>query len=135
MHLNSDLGKFSLRLSLAGLLILHGYHKLVHGFDGVIHLLTAKGLPAFFWIGVPFAEIIAPVFLLLGIFTRISSTLIVFMMLMTIYLAMGFSSFEFNQMGGLNGELNFLYLFAAIAILFIGPGKYRIATLTSKWLV
>ncbi|WP_025124304.1 DoxX family protein [Myroides odoratimimus] len=124
--MNADFGKFLLRLGVGGLMIFHGIHKLIHGHDFIINQLKANNLPELLWLGVPIAEIVAPIFLILGFATRISATLIAFTMFMAMFLAKGMASFGLDpNTGGLNGELAMLYFFAALAITFIGPGTIR----------
>ncbi len=66
-----DLGKFILRLGVGGLMIFHGIHKIIHGHDMIIEQLAAKGYPTWLWLGVPVGEIIAPILLIVGVFTRL----------------------------------------------------------------
>lgn len=123
----SDVGKFILRVGVGGLMVFHGIHKLIHGHDFIVRQLEINSLPSFLWIGVPVAEIIAPLLLIFGVATRISSFLIAFTMLMTFFLVLGTTGLGLNPAtGGLKGELNLLFLVASVAILFIGPGKIRI---------
>lgn len=123
----SDAGKFILRVGVGGVMIFHGIHKLIHGHDFIVKQLESNSLPSFLWIGVPVAEIIAPLLLIFGVATRISSFLIAFTMLMTFFLVLGTTGLELNPAtGGLKGELNLLFLIASVAILLIGPGKIRI---------
>lgn len=123
----SDIGKFILRLGVGGLMLLHGIHKLFHGHDIIIKQLENNNLPTFLWLGVPVGEVLAPLLLILGIATRLSSFLIAFTMLMTFFLVSGINGLGINpQTGGLNSELNLLYLMASVGIMLIGPGKIRI---------
>lgn len=123
----SDIGKLILRLGVGGLMLLHGLHKLIHGHDFIVNQLENSKLPSFLWLGVPTAEVIAPLLLIFGIATRISSFLIAFTMFMTFFLVLGINGMKLNPAtGGFNGELNLLFLFASVAILCIGPGKIRI---------
>ncbi|MDR3272605.1 MAG: DoxX family protein [Flavobacteriaceae bacterium] len=126
-ELNGDLGKLILRVSTGGLLIFHGIAKLVHGHEPVRHMLAVNNLPDYLWLGVPIGEIIAPLCLLLGIFTRLSSVIVAFTMFMTIYMTSKIGAVTtFSQTGGLTGEMNLLYLLGALALLFLGAGKYSV---------
>ncbi|WP_121964743.1 DoxX family protein [Myroides sp. N17-2] len=125
--MNADFGKFLLRLGVGGLMIFHGIHKLIHGHDFIISQLKAHNLPELLWIGVPVGEIIAPIFLLVGFATRISGSIIAFTMFMSLFLVKGMANFNLDpNTGGLDAELNILYLLAALAIVFIGPGTIRL---------
>lgn len=125
-EINADLGKLLVRISVGGLMIFHGISKLIHGHDFIRMMLEEKGLPTFLWLGVPIGEVIAPLCIILGIFTRISSLLIAFTMIMTIYLVHQMTIFNITDTGGLAGEINFFYLITSLAIFFLGSGKYSI---------
>lgn len=107
-------------------MIFHGIYKLIHGHDFIINQLSAKGLPTWLWLGVPIGEVIAPLFVILGIATRLSATLIAITMVMSIFLVKGMGIFNLTNTGGLAGELNLLFLFSALAIAFIGPGRIKL---------
>lgn len=131
-----DLGKFTLRLGVGGLMIFHGIHKIIHGHDGIIEQLAAKGLPTWLWLGVPVGEIIAPILLVVGAFTRISGVLIAFTMVMSMVLVKGSASFALSEAtGGIGAELNVLYLAGALAIAMIGPGSYRLYKGRKGWFI
>lgn len=131
-----DLGKFILRLGVGGLMIFHGIHKIIHGHDMIIEQLAAKGYPTWLWLGVPIGEIIAPVLLIVGAFTRLSGVLIAFTMVMSMVLVKGGGSFALSATtGGIGAELNMLYLVGALAIAMIGPGSYRLYKGKKGWLV
>ncbi|WHT38527.1 DoxX family protein [Myroides sp. mNGS23_01] len=131
-----DLGKFILRLGVGGLMIFHGIHKIIHGHDMIIEQLAAKGYPTWLWLGVPIGEIIAPVLLIVGAFTRLSGVLIAFTMVMSMVLVKGGGSFAVSTTtGGIGAELNMLYLVGALAIAMIGPGSYRLYKGKKGWLV
>ena len=71
--LNEDIGKLILRVSIAGLMLFHGFFKLFNGIDGIKFLVNQAGLPEFFAYGVYFGEIVFPILIIIGLFTRISS--------------------------------------------------------------
>ena len=52
--LNEDIGKLILRLSIAGLMLFHGFAKLFNGIDGIKFLVNQAGLPEFIAYGVYF---------------------------------------------------------------------------------
>ncbi|MBB1139906.1 DoxX family protein [Myroides sp. WP-1] len=131
-----DLGKFILRLGVGGLMIFHGIHKIIHGHDMIIDQLAAKGFPTWLWLGVPVGEIIAPILLIVGAFTRLSGVLIAFTMVMSMVLVKGGGSFALSTTtGGLGAELNLLYLAGALAIAMIGPGSFRLYKGRKGWFI
>jgi putative oxidoreductase len=125
MLIQTDLAKLLLRVTLAVLLLFHGVHKLIYGIGGVKSLVLSHGLPEFLAYGVYLGELIAPIFILLGLYGRFASGVVVINMLMAIYLAYGFS-WVLGSHGGLAWETPLLYLVMAISIIFLGSGKYAV---------
>ena len=122
--LNEDIGKLILRFSIAGLMLFHGFSKLFNGIDGVKFLVTSAGLPEVVAYGVYFGEIIFPILIILGLFTRISSLFFALTMVFAIFLAHSSDIFTLGKTGGLVIELPLIYLLGAISLMFIGAGKY-----------
>lgn len=131
--MNINLGQFILRLTVGTLMLPHGIAKMMNGHDKIIAQLQDTSLPNFLWLGVPVAEIIAPICLILGIFTRIASTLIIFTMIMTFVLVHSMAGFAVNlEKGAFNAELSIFYLFTSLVIILIGPGKYSITNIRNN---
>lgn len=133
---SENLGRLFLRLSIGILMILHGVHKFIvaDGFAPVKAMLEAKGLPVWLWLGVPVGEVIAPLLLLFGVATRISSAFVALTMIFAIYLAFGSSAFGLNDNGGFNAELPLLFLFSSLALMCFGAGNYALYNGENKWL-
>jgi putative oxidoreductase len=123
---NADLGRLLLRLTLGGCLILHGIAKLQGGVAGIGQALAANGLPAFVAYGVYVGEIVAPVLVILGFYSRIGSVLIAINMLFAIGLMHRADLFKMGEHGGWALELQAFYLFTALALALMGPGRYSI---------
>lgn len=121
-----DIGKLLLRLSIGGLMLIHGINKLVTGTDQIEGLVTSIGLPAFFSFGVILGEIIGPLMVILGFKVRIGAALIAFDMLMAVLLVHSSDFLKVNEMGGWMLELNALYLLGALTVLFLGSGRIGI---------
>ena len=120
-----DLAKLLLRISLGVLILFHGIHKLIYGISGVAAMVTAHGLPSFFAYGVYMGELIAPIFIILGLYARIAAGVLVFNMLTAIYLAYGFS-FTTSKYGGLAWETPLLFLIMSLLVILLGSGKYAV---------
>lgn len=121
---NPDLGKLILRLSLGAMLLLHGLDKLLHGVAGISGMLQSHGLPGFFAYGVYLGEIVGPLMVLIGYQMRVGAVLIVVNMLFAIALAHGDEIFALSRHGGWAIELQAFYLFTALSLMFLGPGRY-----------
>jgi len=123
---NADLGKLIIRLTLGGLLLFHGVAKLLNGIGFVESQLVSHGLPAVLAYGVYIGEILAPLMVILGYQTRIGALIVVFNMLVAIALVHGHQLLTLNSSGGWSLELQGFFLFTAFAVIFLGPGKYKL---------
>ncbi|MEP1217459.1 MAG: DoxX family protein [Marinobacter sp.] len=123
---NADLGKLIVRLTLGGLLLFHGIAKLFHGVGFIEGQLASHGIPAFFAWGVLIGELLAPLMVMLGYQTRIGALLIVFNMLVAIALVHSHELMALGNNGGWALELQGFFLFTAIAVIFLGPGRYKL---------
>lgn len=127
MYHNEDLAKLLLRWAAGGLMLFHGVHKLIHGHDFIRQKLSEAGLPEIMALGVPLGEVVAPILMMVGLLTRISSLVVAFTMVMSIYLVFGGGQlFTLNQNGGWLPELNILFLVSSMAIYLMGAGRYSI---------
>jgi putative oxidoreductase len=120
-----DIAKLLLRLTLGVLILFHGVHKLIHGIGGVSALVHSHGLPSFLAYGVYLAELIAPIFIILGLYARVASGVLALNMFMAIYLAYGFS-FSLAKYGGIAWETPFLFFMMSLLVVLFGSGKYAI---------
>lgn len=64
-----DTGKLILRLTTAGLILFHGMHKILFGAPYIASALAEHHLPAFVLYGVYVGEVVAPVFIIVGLWT------------------------------------------------------------------
>lgn len=124
---NDNLGKLILRLCLGGLMLFHGIAKLLRpeSLDMISGQLSAYGLPAFFAYGVYIGEILAPLMLIAGSYCRLGAALITINMLFAIGLFHMQDIFALSDRGGSwRLELQGFYLFSALAVLFLGSGRF-----------
>lgn len=124
--MNESAGKLILRLTLGMLILLHGIAKLIGGVGGLTGAVTAAGLPAFVVYGVYIGEVVAPILVLLGWYSRIGAAVIAINMLFAIALVHRAEVFTLGDTGGWAIELQGMFLFTAIAVALIGPGRYSL---------
>jgi putative oxidoreductase len=129
---NQDFGKLILRLTIGGLMLFHGIDKLIHGVSGITGLLQQHGYPGFLAYGVYVGEIVAPIMILFGWRTRLGAVLYAVNMAVATMLVHSDDLNQLNQNGGWAVELQALFFFGAIAILFLGAGKFSFSN-ASKW--
>lgn len=125
---NDALGKLILRLSVGGLILFHGIAKLIDpaSLTWIGDQIASHGLPTFLAYGVLVGEVIAPVMMILGWQARVAGLLIVANMLVAIALAHAGELFLLGNSGGWALELQGLYLFGALAIVFLGSGRMAV---------
>ena len=125
MPTNESAGKLILRVVLGVTILLHGIHKLTGGVDWIDGALVNEGLPTFFKYGAYVGEVIAPLLVIAGWYSRIGAWLIAVNMLFAIGLTSGSDLFAINpKSGGLAIELEYVFMFTAIALGLLGPGRY-----------
>jgi putative oxidoreductase len=93
---------------------------------GLSGMVTAAGLPAFVTYGVYIGEVIAPILVILGWYSRIGAAIIAVNMLFAIALAHRAEIFTIGNTGGWALELQGMFLFTAIAVALIGPGRFSV---------
>ncbi|GAA3568135.1 MULTISPECIES: DoxX family protein [Marinobacter] len=123
---NADLGKLIIRLTLGCLLLFHGIAKLLNGVGFIEGQLASHGLPTVLAYGVYIGEILAPLMVILGYQTRIGALIIVFNMLVAIALVHTHELLALSRSGGWALELQGFFLFTALAVIFLGPGRYKL---------
>ncbi|HSP17656.1 MAG TPA: DoxX family protein [Thermoanaerobaculia bacterium] len=130
----ADTGKLILRLAVAILLGFHGLSKLQKGIAWMAGPLHAHHLPFAIGYGVYLAEVLAPILLIVGIFTRPAALVIAFELCVALFLVVGVKTFTITQQtGALGGELQFLYIAAALAIVFLGSGRFALSKGQGRW--
>jgi len=122
-----DAGKLLLRVLVGGLLLLHGFHKLITGPGEVVSILSAHGVPAFLAYGVYAGEVIGPVLMVLGVYARIGALLVVANMLVAVLATRGLNLWHLNEHGGWGIELEALFGFGALCVALLGAGAYSAA--------
>jgi len=124
---NTDIGKLILRVSIAILLLPHGLHKLMYGIGDIKDLLSSMGLPAFVAYGVFAGELIAPILLIVGAFTRFAAIMVMGNMIFAWYLVDSANTFKLTTEGGLAIEGALFYFLSSAAVLFMGAGKFSLS--------
>lgn len=126
---NEDLGKLVVRLMVSVLLLFHGVHKIMH-FSGTVGWLSAQlashGLPEFIAYGVYIGEVLGPLMVLAGIFTRVGGLFIVVNMLFAIGLVHMDKLLALTDTGAWAIQLDLFFLLSGLAVMFLGSGRYAI---------
>lgn len=125
-----DLGKLLLRLTVGGLMIPHGVHKIKAGFNEGVNwvgpMLADKGLPEFLKYGLYVGELLAPALLIVGFFTRIAALTVAGTMGVAIWLSHSHELTSVTEHGGWAIELPAFFLLASLCIVMLGAGSMAI---------
>ena len=130
---NQDLAKLLLRLTCGGILLFHGVHKVFVEVDHVKVIVRNAGLPEVLAYGNIIGEFVAPIFVLIGLKTRIAAAIIAVNMLMSVLIGHRDIMFSINDYGGWMIETNVLYMMTAVVLFFTGAGKYSLSGGKGKW--
>jgi putative oxidoreductase len=121
-----DIGKLVLRLALGGLMLFHGVAKLTGGIGFIADVAAKAGLPSFIAYGVYIGEVIAPALLIAGWYSRIAAAVIAINIVFAIGLVHMPELFTLGGSGGWALELQGMFLFTAVAVALLGPGRFSI---------
>lgn len=130
---HGDGGKLVLRLVLGILMLFHGIAKVISGPAFITGLAAKAGLPGAFGYAVYLGEVLGPVLVILGIWTRLGALLIAINMLVAVGLVHASQLFTMTPQGGYGLELQAMYLFSAIAVALLGAGRYSLGGLNGRW--
>ncbi len=131
--MHADLAKLLLRLTLGALILLHGIDKVLHGTALVSRSLAAAGWPSMLMYGVYVGEVVAPVLLILGIWSRAAAGAIVFNMLVAVALVHSGQLLALNGAGGWSLELQAMFFATALGLCLLGAGRYSLAGTAGRW--
>jgi len=124
-HKLHDVVNMGLHAAVGVVFIVHGSGKFNPGFLGFMEML---GLPPEMQIPIALAETVPGILLLIGVFTRLSASLLSIVMLGAI--------FYVKQAGSLTGErgfeLDLILLAACLVVMVAGPGRISIAHVVKK---
>jgi len=121
-----DAALLILRVVLGVLVLLHGLSKLPPPPEFLITSLTQAGLPGFIAYGVYLGEIVGPILIIIGIWTRVGAVLIAANMVVAVLMAHAGDLFHLNKQGGYALELQAMFLFTAVALALTGAGRYSV---------
>lgn len=128
-----DTGKLLLRLSIGVLILLHGLAKVSGGVAGIGGMLAKMGMPGTFAYLVYVGEVLAPILLIAGVWTRAAALVVAINMVFAVVLVhMG----ELTSRGATGGwalELQGMYFFGSLAIALLGAGRYSAGGINGRW--
>ena len=121
-----DAGKLLLRVSLGVLMLFHGVAKLIGGPAGIVGLVEKAGLPGPLGYLMYVGEVLAPLLLIAGIWTRAAAAVIAINMVVAVYLVHRHELFTLSKTGGWALELQGFYFLTALAVILLGAGRFSL---------
>jgi len=118
---NTDLGLLILRLAFGGLMLGHGWGKMMKLFAGgeiEFFNFMGIGMTASLALAV-FAEVVCALLIIFGYFTKWATIPLIITMLVAAFIVHGEDPFQ-------KQEFALLYALAYLSLLFTGPGEYSL---------
>ncbi len=128
-----DTAKLLLRVTLGVLFLLHGIAKINGGIDGIIGMVAKTGLPGALGYLVYVGEVLAPLLLIFGLWTRAAALIIVGNMLVAVGLVHLGDFAKMTPQGGWALELQAFFLMTAVALVLLGAGRYSVGGINGRW--
>lgn len=128
-----DLGKLALRIVLALLILFHGIGKVMGGVGPISAMLAKAGMPAAFAYAAYLGEVVAPLMILFGVWTRVGALLIAINMTVALLLVHTGQFFTLSKAGGWALELQAMYFVAAVVLVLQGAGRYSLGGTAGRW--
>lgn len=122
----TNLGLLLLRITAGGLMLHHGYQKLVNADAMKQKFMNFMGLGVSTSVYLAiFAEFFCALLILIGLFTRLASIPLIVTMCVALFMAHN------GEMFG-DGEMAAIYLGMFLTLLIMGPGRFSVDGLISK---
>ena len=115
-----------LRSAIGVIFIVQGTNKFGPGFLGM--LTNSLGFPPEMQIPIALAELVSGILLIIGVLTRISSSLLSIIMVGAIFVVKGAS----NLTGQGGYALDLILLASCLVIIVMGPGRISLSNLVKK---
>lgn len=129
----ADIAKLLLRLTLGLLILLHGISKIKGGPGFILDVVEKAGLPDPFGYLVYVGEVLAPILVIVGLWTRAAALVVAINMIFAVLLVHTGQLFQMSPEGGWALELQGLYLANAIAVALLGAGRYSVGGIGGRW--
>ena len=125
---SESIAKLVLRLNIGILMLYHGIAKISYpgSMEYIGERLVDINLPGLLAYGVYFGEVLAPILLIVGLYTRTAAFIVAVNMVFAIMLFHAHQLTSLNEFGGWALELQSFYFITAIIIFLQGSGKFAV---------
>ena len=123
-----EVGKLLLRLTVGILMLFHGIGKILDPgpIESIGSQLASGGWPASVAYGIYLGEVLAPLMIIFGVFSRIGGLLVAINMVFAILLSHTAQLLTLSKSGGWAVELQGFYLLCGMAIFLLGSGTMAV---------
>ena len=128
-----DVARLLLRVMLGVLILLHGISKIRGGPGFILDIVEKAGLPEPVGYLVYVGEVVAPILVIIGLFTRAAALVIAINMIVAILLVHVPQILTLADSGGWALELQGLYVAVAIGVTLLGAGRYSVGGRHGIW--
>ena len=128
-----DAAKLVLRVTLAGLTLFHGVDKVTNGLGGVQRDLAGAGLPTVLAYGVYLGEVVAPILVLFGVWTRLAAVVLAGSILFATVAANAQHYVSVTPVGAYAAESYVFYVLVGCAVALSGAGGYSLRRAHGRW--
>jgi putative oxidoreductase len=128
-----DAGKLLLRVSVGILMLFHGIAKVSGGVQRIVEMVTATGLPGVFGYLVYVGEVVSPLLVIIGLWTRPAALVMGINMIVAVGLVHTAELFLLAPTGGWKLELQGMFLFGSLSIALLGAGRFSAGGGKGKW--
>ena len=128
-----DAGKLLLRLAVGILILLHGIAKLRFGLGDVVPAMERAHIPVAFGHLIYIGEIITPVMMIVGFWTRPAALVVAATMAVALVLGHPRELFQMTNHGGLLLEVQWMFFAGAVTVALIGAGRYSVGGAKGRW--
>lgn len=105
-----------LRITLALLMLFHGWAKIRHGIGGIEQMIEARGAPSWLAYAVYLGEVVAPLLLLVGLWVVPAALVIAINMLVAFFLVHTKQVLMLQSSGGWALELQAFFFVTALVV-------------------
>lgn len=130
---SEDFAKLILRATLATLILFHGVSKILGGVGMITGMVARSGMPPALGYLVYVGEVIAPLLVLFGVWTRLGALVIAINMVVAVLLAHTSQIWTLSKTGGWALELQAMFLVSALTVALLGAGRYSVGGAGGRW--
>jgi putative oxidoreductase len=124
---NKDLGLLLARLAIGIPMLFYGVGKVINGIEPIKDMVAQSHLPGFLAYGVYVGEVLAPLMMIAGIYTRWAALIFAFNCLCALLIGQSSYLLKLNDYGGWAVELLVMYMLVGLSLFFTGGGKYSLS--------